>query len=143
MKVRQMLVKENIFYLNTETRGLETPIVKTPILLINSSKAIDFIKLDTIQLLEASGFKTIIHSESGDYCSGKPLSNFEFLESFKSFFRVTRSYIVNADKIVKVKNTLVGKGSTVLLESGLSFELKSATKCKELTDYLKDRYFFI
>lgn len=143
MEVRSIRIKKEKKYLSASVHEQSQPFEKAPLLLINSAKSIEFLKLDTIQLLEASGFKTLIHSESGAYCSGKPISNFEFLESFNSFFRVTRSYIVNADKIVKVENIQNSKGSIVFLDNGLSFELRSAAKCKELTDYLKQKYYFV
>lgn len=116
---------------------------KVPLILLNSSTSIEFVNTSDILYLEAAGVNTFVYTSNRKFISGKNLARFSFITDFKNFIRVTRTYIINADKIAKIANRNKGVGRDVVMSNGNIIELKSGIRNHELNNFLKSAYYFV
>lgn len=86
---------------------------------ISSHKGIEFINIEDIFYLEASGMYCIVHSKKGELVVSKPLGEFDYLEEEK-FYRIHRSYIVNTAYVERI-NLL--EGNEIQLVNGMTLNL--------------------
>lgn len=126
-----------------ETNDIKTLPNKSHYILINTYKGVEFINYLDILLLEADGLRTIIHKPLSKIIVNKSLMYFEFLTGVDNFIRITRSYIVNTDKITTIKSKNNTKRKEIHFENGFYFELKSPAKNQVLRDFLKRKYYFV
>jgi two-component system, LytTR family, response regulator len=96
-------------------------------LAISSVQGIEFIAMDTIVYLEASGtYTTIVMDDKSQVVSSKPIGEFEELLSKKSnFFRAHRSFIVNLNFVRKLSSK---EGDIIIMSSGAEIPLSRYRK---------------
>lgn len=116
---------------------------KVPLILLNSSTTIEFVNTSDIVYLEAAGVNTFVYTSKQKYTSGKNLARFNFITDFRNFFRVSRTHIINADKIVKIANMNEGIGRNLVMANDSIIELKSGIRNHELNNFLKSAYYFV
>lgn len=121
-KQRHNLLAERVQLLRKSYDG-ETPTQ----LAISSLQGIEFITMDDIVFLEASGtYTTIVLSDKTQVVSSKPLGEFEELLSKKAnFFRAHRSFIVNLRYVKKLSNK---DGDIIIMSSGAEIPLSRYRK---------------
>ncbi len=98
-------------------------------LAVPSLNGIDFIRLDNIVLLEASGTYTKIVQASGQtFLASKPLGEFEgVLQNSIKFFRPHRSFIINMDFIKQLSNR---DGDIILMQNEMQVPLSRYRKAE-------------
>ena len=65
---------------------------------INSHQGIQYINLEDILFIEASGMYSVVHTPGNQVIVSKPLKEFDYLVK-SGFYRVHRSYLVNTKKV--------------------------------------------
>ncbi|UKN01165.1 response regulator [Paracrocinitomix mangrovi] len=65
---------------------------------INSHQGIQYLNLDEIDFVEASGMYSVVHTDNKQIIVSKPLKSFEFLTK-NGFYRVHRSFLINTQKV--------------------------------------------
>jgi two-component system LytT family response regulator len=125
--------------LNAEMNRLEdaknipnTTTISEKKIAINSHQGINYIDMQDVLYIEASGMYCIVHTLKDQTIVSKPLKDFEFLEA-SGFFRVHRSYLVNT-KVVKKLNKV--DCHEVELKNGASIPI-ARTKKDEFIKYMK------
>ncbi len=98
-------------------------------LAVPSLNGIDFIRLNNIVLLEASGTYTKIVQASGQtFLASKPLGEFEgVLQNSIKFFRPHRSFIINMDFIKQLSNR---DGDIILMQNEMQVPLSRYRKAE-------------
>lgn len=102
---------------------------------ITSHKGAEFVDLDQIQYLEASGMYCVFHCVQGDIVVSKPLGEYEYLEEH-GFYRIHRSFIVNT-AFVKGINQI--NGTEVKLKNGKMISLSRIRK-DGFKSYMSDNF---
>lgn len=94
---------------------------------ITSLQGIDFIQLQNIVALEASGtYTTLILAEGDTIVSSKPLGEFEeLLKRNTNFFRAHRSHLIN---LIHVRKLSSKEGDMILLSNGIEVPLSRYRK---------------
>ncbi len=94
---------------------------------VSSLQGIDFIHLQNIIALEASGtYTTLILAEGDAIVSSKPLGEFEeLLKRNTNFFRVHRSHLINLHHVKKLSSK---EGDNILLSKGIEVPLSRYRK---------------
>jgi len=94
---------------------------------VSSLQGIDFILLDNIILLEASGTYTKIILFKGEpITASKPLGEFEtLLQKNTSFFRAHRSYLINLKQVKKLSSK---EGDVIILQKDVEVPLSRYRK---------------
>jgi two-component system LytT family response regulator len=94
---------------------------------VSSLQGIDFIQLENIIVLEASGaYTTLVLSEGDNIVSSKPLGEFEtLLKNNINFFRAHRSFLINLNKVRKLSSK---EGDVILLAKDIEVPLSRYRK---------------
>ncbi|MCZ8022058.1 MAG: LytTR family DNA-binding domain-containing protein [Cyclobacteriaceae bacterium] len=94
---------------------------------VSFAQGIDFVQLENIITLEASGtYTTIRLKEGSSIIASKPLGEFEtLLQNHTSFFRAHRSYIINLKYVRKFSNK---EGDVIILLNELEVPLSRYRK---------------
>lgn len=94
---------------------------------VSSLQGIDFIQLENIIVLEASGaYTTLVLSEGDNIVSSKPLGEFEaLLKNNLNFFRAHRSFLINLNKVRKLSSK---EGDVILLSKEIEVPLSRYRK---------------
>ncbi|MFN8341898.1 MAG: LytTR family DNA-binding domain-containing protein [Cyclobacteriaceae bacterium] len=120
---RLRMVKDNL--LDGEVRQLA----------ISMQSGIEFVNINEIVMLEASGIYTVLKLTNGSkLVSSKPLGEFEeILKPARGFYRTHRSYIVNMSQVRRLSSQ---EGDMVILKDGTEVALSRYRK-KEFEDAIK------
>lgn len=94
---------------------------------VSSLQGIDFIQLENIIVLEASGaYTTLVLSEGDSIVSSKPLGEFEtLLKNNLNFFRAHRSFLINLNKVRKLSSK---EGDVIMLAKEIEVPLSRYRK---------------
>jgi two-component system LytT family response regulator len=94
---------------------------------VSSLQGIDFIQLENVIVLEASGtYTTLVLSEGGNIVSSKPLGEFEaLLKNNLNFFRAHRSFLINLNKVRKLSSK---EGDVIMLTNNIEVPLSRYRK---------------
>ena len=94
---------------------------------VASLNGIDFIQLENIVILEASGtYTNLVMSGGKSLMASKPLGEFEqVLQNNTTFFRPHRSYLINLKRVQKLSSK---EGDVIIMENGSSVPLSRYRK---------------
>jgi two-component system, LytTR family, response regulator len=89
-------------------------------------KGFEVFDLPEVIYCEAEGAYTNFHLTSGrKVCASKPLIDYELLLQDKAFFRIHKSFLINANHI---KQYFKGEGGTVMMSNGNEIEVSRRKK---------------
>lgn len=94
---------------------------------VSSLQGIDFIQLENVIVLEASGaYTTLVLSEGDNIVSSKSLGEFEtLLKNNLNFFRAHRSFLINLNKVRKLSSK---EGDVIMLSKEIEVPLSRYRK---------------